>query len=214
VGQHLQEVDQLVIHPLQEPEQYLLDEMEEQEEQTDQQSAVTDETALPVIEALLFAADRPLSVSRLTELIGGVPQGAVHAAIQEICRDYNMNGRSIMLREVAGGFQFYTKPQYAPWLRKLYNVKSSNRLSPAALETLAIVAYKQPITRAEIEIIRGVNVTGLLNTLLERGLIKISGHEDTIGKPLLYRTTHEFLSHFGLADIRDLPPISSFSETA
>jgi len=201
-----------VIHPLQEPEQDLPDEMEEQEEQIDQQSAVTDETARPVIEALLFAADRPLSVSRLTELIGGVPSGTVHAAVQEICRDYNLNGRSIMLREVAGGFQFYTKPQYAPWLRRLYKIKSSNRLSPAALETLAIVAYKQPITRAEIEIIRGVNVTGLLNTLLERGLIKISGHEDTIGKPLLYRTTNEFLSHFGLADIRDLPPISSFPE--
>jgi len=197
---------------LQEAEQDLFEKIEDMDGPADPQSVVTDETARPVIEALLFAADRPLSVSRLTELIGGVPLGTVHEAVQEICRDYNLNGRSIMLREVAGGFQFYTKPQYAPWLRRLYNVKSSNRLSPAALETLAIVAYKQPITRAEIEVIRGVNVSGLLNTLLERRLIKISGHEDTIGKPLLYRTTNEFLSHFGLADIRDLPPISSLSE--
>ena len=212
MGQQIQEFNQLVIHPLQEVKQGLLEEIEELEQPADTQDAVTDETARPVIEALLFAADRPLSVSRLTELLGGVPQGAVHNAIQEICSDYNLNGRSIMLREVGGGFQFYTKPQYAPWLRRLYNVRSSNRLSPAALETLAIVAYKQPITRAEIEVIRGVNVSGLLNTLLDRRLIKISGHEDTIGKPLLYRTTKELLSHFGLADIRDLPPISSLSE--
>ncbi len=177
------------------------------------ESTVTDETARPVIEALLFAADRPLSPSRIAELLG-VPLGTVHDAVQEICREYNFNGRSIMLREVAGGYQFYTKPQYAPWLRRLYNVRSSNRLTPAALETLAIIAYKQPITRAEIEAIRGVNVCGLLNTLLERRLIKVAGHEDTIGKPLLYRTTKEFLAHFGLADIRDLPPLSSLTDMA
>ena len=209
MAQQLQEFDQLAIYPLQEPGG---DASEQAVEQTAQQPAVTDEAVRPVIEALLFAADRPLSVSRIAELLDGPPHGAVHEAVQEICRDYNLNGRSIMLREVAGGYQFYTKPQYAPWLRKLYNVKSGSRLSPAALETLAIIAYKQPITRAEIEAIRGVNVAALLGTLLDRQLIKISGHEDTIGKPLLYRTTKEFLSHFGLADIRDLPPLSSLSE--
>jgi len=184
----------------------------EEGEAKEQRPTVTDETARPVIEALLFAADRPLSVSRIADLLGGVPQGTVHEAIQEICREYNSNGRSIMVREVAGGYQFYTKPQYAPWLKRLYNIKPANRLSAAALETLAIVAYKQPITRAGIEAIRGVNVSGLLGTLLDRRLIKIAGHEDTIGKPLLYRTTKEFLKYFGLADIRDLPPISSLSD--
>jgi len=211
VAQQLQEIGQLVIHPLDDAAPGDL-EPPEDEVKPELQLCVTDETLRPVIEAILFAADRPLSVSRIADLIEGAPLGTVHEVVQEICRDYNSNGRPIMLREVAGGYRFYTRPQYAPWLRRLYNIKSDNRLSPAALETLAIVAYKQPITRAEVEAIRGVNVSGLLGTLLDRRLIKISGHDDTIGKPLLYRTTREFLTYFGLADIRDLPPISSVED--
>jgi segregation and condensation protein B len=206
VAQQLHEIEELVITPL-------VANQQEEAVQTDKQpDHVTDETIRPVVEALLFAVDRPLSISRISELLDGVPHGTVREVIDEICAEYNSNDRPLTLRQVAGGYQFYTRPQYAPWLKKLYKSKSSNRLSPAALETLAIVAYKQPITRAEIEAIRGVSVSGLLSTLLERRLIKIGGRDDTIGKPLLYRTTNEFLTYFGLADVRDLPSIASLQE--
>ncbi len=136
--------------------------------QTDEQSNVhvTDETIRPVIEALLFAVDQPLSINRIAELLDGVSTATVREIIETIRAEYNSNDRPLTLRQVAGGYQFYTRPQYAPWLKKLYKTKSNNRLSPAALETLAIIAYKQPITRAEIEAIRGVSVSGLLSTLL------------------------------------------------
>lgn len=205
MAQQLHEIKELVITPM------APNETDETAPDTTSVN-VTDETIRPVIEALLFAVDRPLSISRITELLDGAPQGVVRDVIDQICADYNSNDRPLTLRQVAGGYQFYTRPQYAPWLKKLYKSKTSNRLSPAALETLAIVAYKQPITRAEIEAIRGVSVSGLLTTLLERRLIKIGGRDDTIGKPLLYRTTNEFLTYFGLADIRDLPAITSLKD--
>ena len=207
MAQQLHEIQELVITPM-------VDDGHDNGVQTDEQSNVhvTDETIRPVIEALLFAVDQPLSINRIAELLDGVSTATVREIIETIRAEYNSNDRPLTLRQVAGGYQFYTRPQYAPWLKKLYKTKSNNRLSPAALETLAIIAYKQPITRAEIEAIRGVSVSGLLSTLLERRLIKIGGRDDSIGKPLLYRTTKEFLTYFGLSDIRDLPSISSLQE--
>ena len=170
----------------------------------------TDE-AKRIIENLLFITDRPLKPSRIAEVVEGVTSKQAFALIQELANEYEQTGRAIRILEIGGGFQMVTKPEYGRWVRRLYNEKMTTRLSNAALETLAIIAYKQPVTRAEMEVIRGVDVAAPLEKLLERGLVRVLGKRDTIGRPMVYGTTDEFLRLFGLNKISELPDLQVFA---
>jgi len=165
-----------------------------------------------IIEALLFITDRPLSAVVIKDTLGESIQGLdAEQLVKEIEADYVQRNSPMELRFVAGGWQFATRKEYSPWIRRLYREKATLRLSPSALETLAIIAYKQPITRAEIEEIRGVETSGVIETILERKLVKILGRKETIGRPLLYGTTQEFLRHFGLSNLGELPSIEELT---
>jgi segregation and condensation protein B len=156
-------------------------------------------------EALIFAADEPLSADRIAETLeleNGFDLGAL---IEELNREYQESNRAFTIRQLAGGYQIVTQQNYASWIRKLYLGRQKTRLSHAALETLALIAFKQPISRVEVAQIRGVNSDAVIGTLLERKLITISGRSETVGRPLLYSTTPEFLKYFGINDIADLP---------
>ncbi len=158
--------------------------------------------------ALLFAADRPLSAGRLAEALGDMDPDIVAMLLEELREE--LNGRSELpysLCEIAGGYQLMTKPQFAPFVRRLFQIKKSNRMSKSLLETLAIIAYKQPVTRAEVEAIRGVSVSYAFDQLQEKRLIKVSGVSDLPGRPKLYRTTDEFLTTFGLKSLKELPSL-------
>ena len=158
-----------------------------------------------LLEAVLFAADRPVPVETLCSVLSGSPEEEVRKALGEMSREYEETGRSFVLRELAGGFLFLTHPAFEPWVRKLYRGRLTMRLSRSALETIAVVAYRQPVTKQTIENIRGVNVDAVLHTLLERKLIRITGREEKPGRPLLYGTTREFLMYLGLNDLNELP---------
>ena len=160
--------------------------------------------AKQIIENLLFITDRPLKPSRIAEVVEHISSKRVLEIIQELAKEYEDTGRAVRILEIGGGYQMCTKPEYGRWVRKLYNEKMTTRLSNAALETLAIIAYKQPVTRAEMEMIRGVDVAAPLERLLERGLVRVLGKRDTIGRPMVYGTTDEFLRLFGLNKIPDL----------
>ena len=160
-----------------------------------------------IVEALLFASSEPLTLTRLEELASGsgAEKGALSQAIDQLRQEYDHQGRSFQIVEVARGYQLKTRLEYSVWVRKLFQPRQYFRLSGPTLETLAIVAYKQPITRPEIEVIRGVSVDGILKNLLERELIKIAGQKEVAGRPYLYCTSRRFLEHFGLNDLKDLP---------
>lgn len=162
--------------------------------------------AKSIIEAVLFAADKPVSIVQFTTLIE-IDSEIVTRLIQELQQEYDGSKRSFQIVEIADGFQMRTRSEYAPWIKKYYTTEVSSRLSVSALETLAIVAYKQPVTRAEIEEIRGVNSDSVIHTLLERNLIRIVGRKQAPGRPLIYGTTTEFLMHFGLRDLSELPSL-------
>jgi segregation and condensation protein B len=157
-----------------------------------------------LLEALLFASDSPLSLSLLVETTGAEPI-AVAAALEALRLELDKSERGVQLEEMGGGWILVTREKHAPWIKKLLQGKRKSRLSRASLETLAIVTYKQPVTRPEIESIRGVDSGSALATLLEREMITIRGRSDVVGRPLLYGTTVEFLSYFGLRDLKDLP---------
>ncbi len=163
-----------------------------------------------IIEAMLFSADTPLSLSRLSELSGLSPRD-VRLAIADLNAKYLVAGLSFRIEEIARGYQMLTLPQFAPWVTKLNKAQAQSRLSAAALETLSIVAYKQPVIRADIEAIRGVSCGDVLTRLREMGLIRITGRAEIVGRPLLYGTTRKFLDVFGLADLEDLPPMESLT---
>lgn len=164
-----------------------------------------------IIETLLFITDKPLSASKVNQVAEIGDLALTRDIIQEIQTDYANSGRAVQVLEIGGGFQMCTKPEYGRWVRKLYNEKMSTRLSPAALETLAIIAYKQPVTRAEIEVIRGVDISGPLEKLLDRGLVKIAGKKEVAGRPLVYATTEQFLRVFGLNHLSELPDMKTFA---
>ncbi|MCQ2410299.1 MAG: SMC-Scp complex subunit ScpB [Elusimicrobiaceae bacterium] len=164
-----------------------------------------------MVETLLFITDRPVKPSRLVDIIDGTDVKSVREVIQTLQDEYTAQGRAMQIVEIGGGFQMATKPEYGRWVRKLYNEKMTTKLSPAALETLAIIAYKQPITRAEMEAIRGVDVAGPLERLLERSLVRVVGKKDTIGRPMVYGTTDEFLRMFGLNKLSELPDLQVFA---
>ncbi len=160
-----------------------------------------------IIESVLFAAAAPVSLRRLVEILEGPTAKEVQLAVARLMGEYGAGQRGIQLQEVAGGYQFRTARENAQWVRAVFRDKPA-RLGRAALETLAIIAYKQPVTRAEIEALRGVDVDGVVSTLLARRLIKISGRKEGLGRPLLYSTTPEFLETFGLKDLQALPALS------
>lgn len=164
-----------------------------------------------IVETLLFITDRPVKPSRLAEVIETTDARHVREVILALQSEYAARKSAVQIIEVGGGFQMATKPEYGRWVRRLYNEKMTTRLSNAALETLAIIAYKQPITRAEMEAIRGVDVAGPLEKLLDRGLVRVVGKRDTIGRPMVYGTTDEFLRTFGLNKISELPDLQVFA---
>ena len=159
-----------------------------------------------IIESVVFAAGTPVALRRLVQVLDGPSSKEIVRAIAQLKARYDSARRGLRLVEVAGGYQFRTAPENADWVRTLLKEKPA-RLGRATLETLAIIAYKQPATRAEIEAIRGVDVDGALNSLLSKRLIKIEGRKETVGRPLLYVTTPEFLEVFGLKDLNDLPTL-------
>ena len=163
----------------------------------------------PRVEAALLTSERPLTAGRLAEALDLPTSGPVKAAVGSLNADYEQTGRSFRIEEVAGGFRVLTLPQYADVLLSLKKAKGQARLSAAALETLAIVAYKQPVLRADIEAIRGVACGETLRVLLEHHLIRITGRAEELGRPMLYGTTKQFLETFGLASTKDLPPVES-----
>jgi len=175
-----------------------------------------------VIEALLFSAQKPLSVREIATAIRSaendpaaaapnefarVREAEVAAALEQLKIEYIEQQRAFQLMEKAEGWQLATDPQYAQWVRQLFPALKPARLSAPALETLAIIAYRQPITRADVEAVRGVNIDGVLQTLIERGLVKIAGRAEIPGRPLLYETTQFFLDHFGLRSLEELPNV-------
>lgn len=169
-----------------------------------------------IIEALLFITDRPLTIEKIQEITENgdvqLKPSEIKQMVEMIKSEYEARNAPIELKEVAGGYQFATKPEYAEYVKKLFKYDTTLRISQAALETLSIIAYKQPITRAEIEEIRGVDSTWVLETLLEKKLIRVIGRKESIGRPLLYGTTSEFLRYLGLKSLEDLPPIESGRE--
>jgi segregation and condensation protein B len=164
-----------------------------------------------LIEALLFVAEEPLPLAKLREILGDEDPATTEASVRALALALEEPTRGLAVQEVAGGFRLATRGEAAPWIQKMQQVKPA-RLSRPALETLAIVAYKQPITRAEIEAIRGVAVDGVMRTLLERGLVRMLGRKTEAGRPILYGTSGEFLEHFGFRDLGDLPTLREIDE--
>jgi len=158
-----------------------------------------------VIEALIFAADEPIPLKQIQELIGDVKPSQIKKTVDALNLEYKQTGRAFQIVEAAGGYQMVTRESYSRYLKKLFQKKIRSRLSQAALETLSVIAFKQPVSKVEVDAIRGVNSDGVVHTLLERKLITISGRAEGAGRPLLYKTTKEFLRYFGINDVSDLP---------
>ncbi len=165
-----------------------------------------------VLEALLFATTQPLNTKRLSVLMNGVPQDEISAALERLNERYQHPECGLTLMEVAGGWQVATRPDVADWVLRLHRHRKRQALTPSLLETLAIVAYKQPLTRAEIESIRGVDCGSGMRSLQDAGLVEAVGRKDTIGKPPLYGTTELFLKTFGLRDLEELPSIGELRQ--
>jgi len=186
--------------------------------------AALDEAAIPeelhpkpeeiraIVEALTFVSKEPVTLKELGRVFKGVDKAAIEAQIEELKTLYGADNRGLQFIEVAGGYQITSRPEHNEWVRELLDPKSPARLSTQALETLAVIAYKQPATLPEIIELRGIKSGGVVKTLLERRLIKIVGRKEVVGRPLLYGTTKEFLLQFGLKDLEDLPKIEDFAE--
>ena len=164
-----------------------------------------------ILEALIFASPEPLTPKAIYKLLDSEPKEDVQAALAALRQDYEGRG-GLQLVDVAGGLQIVTRPDLHDWVRRLFHERTTQKLTVQSLETLAVIAYRQPVTAAEITEIRGVNTAGVLNTLLERHLIKIAGRKQVVGRPFLYATTKEFLIRFGLNDLSDLPKVEDMAE--
>jgi segregation and condensation protein B len=164
-----------------------------------------------ILEALIFASPEPLTPKAIFKLLATEPKEDIQAALAQLKQDYDRPG-GLQLVEVAGGYQIVTREDLHDWVRRLFHERTTQKLTVQALETLAVIAYRQPITAAEITDVRGVNTSGVLNTLLERHLIKIVGRKQVVGRPFLYATTREFLIRFGLNDLADLPKVEDMAE--
>jgi segregation and condensation protein B len=174
-------------------------------------AAVASAEVKAVVEALIFASPEPITPRMLCRLLSDDPKEDVLAAVDALKADYE-NRPGLQLVEVAGGYQIVTRSALHEWVRRLFHERSTQKLTVQALETLAVIAYKQPITALEITEIRGVNTSGVLSTLLDRHLIKIVGRKNVVGRPFLYATTREFLIRFGLNDLQDLPRVEDMAE--
>ncbi|MGI9430205.1 MAG: SMC-Scp complex subunit ScpB [Bythopirellula sp.] len=176
----------------------------------------SDDTAakLTQLDAVLFLAREPLSTRKLAKLAKLADGTEARTLLQQVARSYEQGGRALQLIEVAGGFQLLTRPQLAPWLGRLHGQAHDVRLSAPALETLSVVAYRQPVVRAEIEAIRGVQCGEILRVLMERDLLRIVGRADDLGRPFLYGTTKKFLQVFGLKRLDQLPPVDQIHSIA
>jgi len=163
-----------------------------------------------IMESLLFITEQPLPIKSFEDLFDKeFSREDLLKMAEDIALAYQSRASALELREIAGGWQFSSRPEFAPWIRKLFKDRLTYRLSNSAMETLSIIAYKQPITRSEIEEIRGVEVSAVLDTLVERRLVRIAGRRESVGRPLLYGTTSDFLKAFGLKRLEDLPSIES-----
>jgi segregation and condensation protein B len=165
-----------------------------------------------VLEALIFASPQPITAKEIARVLQGVPKDEWQRQLEELRRDFARDERGLQLIEVAGGYQITTRPEYNDWVLELLDPKTPTRLSIQALETLAVIAYKQPVTLPEIIELRGVKSGGVVKTLLEKRLIRIMGRKEVVGRPILYGTTKQFLLHFGLRDTGELPRIEEFAE--
>jgi len=163
-----------------------------------------------VLEALLFASEKPLLIEQAKKVLDNLDAGVIRKALEELKTEYEQSGRGLRIAEIAGGYQMITAPEFAPFLKKLFKERHIERLSKPALETLAIIAYKQPLTKMEIELLRNVNVDGVMSSLLEKNLIRITGRKDVPGRPYVFGTTRQFMEHFGLKSLEDLPKMEDF----
>jgi segregation and condensation protein B len=188
--------------------------LEDSSDAGDDEIRATRDELKPVIEALLFVADEPLPFKQLCKILGDVPEEDVMWALSELVADYEKRESGLEAREIAGGWRISTRPQYHEFIRKYLKSRPSARLSLPALETLAVIAYKQPITIPEILEIRGVTSSSAVKTLLEKRLIVTKGRKETVGRPMMYGTSKEFLIQFGLKDLSELPSIEDFEDFA
>lgn len=166
-----------------------------------------------IVESLIFVHDQPLSLDRLALILEEHERAAIRQALEELVEEYGASERGIILAQVAGGYQLRSRPEHADYIRRLTKSKGV-KFSQSALETLAIIAYRQPVTRAEVEYLRGVDSGGVLKSLLEKKLLRILGKKDVPGKPLIYGTSREFLELFGLKDLASLPTLKEIQELA
>ena len=171
---------------------------------------MSEQTLKPILEAILFAASEPISLQQFQDALPGIDKRALRKSLAELRDTYQTMNHSFHLVEIANGYQMCTRPEYSEWIQKFYTRQVRVTLSPSALETLAIVAYKQPITRADVAAIRGVNSDSVLNSLVEKGLVRIAGRKE--GRSLLFSTTDDFLQQFGLKDASDLPSLDEIDE--
>lgn len=166
------------------------------------------------VEAMLFASEKPLLIEQAKKALGNIDGNEVRNILEELKTEYDQANRGIRVVEIAGGFQMITSPDFAPFLKKLFKDRHTERLSKPGLETLAIIAYKQPLTRTEIETLRNVNVDGVMKSLVDKNLIRISGRKKVPGRPFVYGTTRQFLEYFGLKSLEELPKMEDFSALA
>jgi segregation and condensation protein B len=178
----------------------------------DEASVLPPQQIRAVIEALVFASPQPITPKEIARVLQGVARADWERELAGLKSDYARDERGLQLVEVAGGFQVTTRPEYNDWVRELLDPRTPTRLSIQALETLAVIAYKQPVTLPEIIALRGVKSGGVVKTLLEKRLIRITGRKEVVGRPILYGTTKQFLLHFGLKDLGELPRIEEFAE--
>ena len=162
------------------------------------------------VEALIFASEKPITVEQLKKVLGDLDSASVNKIVKELQDEYQVQNKGLRIVEIAGGFQMITSSVFAPFLKKLFKNRYSDRLSKPALESLAIIAYKQPLTRSEIESLRNVNVDGMVSGLLEKGLVRTAGRKKAPGRPHLFATSRQFLEYFGLKSLDELPKIDNF----
>lgn len=167
-----------------------------------------------VVEALVFAAEEPLTVADLRDLFPDVDESVLTEALDSLTRNYDTEERGLQIQQVAGGYRISTRSEFGEWVRALFRSRNRRRLSGAALETLAIVAYRQPITTPEIHTLRGIDPGGVLQNLLDKKLLRVVGRKKVVGRPVLYGTTRDFLAHFGLNSLEDLPSLEEFGDMA
>ncbi|MXZ01599.1 SMC-Scp complex subunit ScpB [Candidatus Poribacteria bacterium] len=177
---------------------------------TEEIDMMSDEKLKSILEAILFAASEPITLDQFQSALPGIGKRTIRKGLTALYDDYEEMGRSFRLVEIANGYQISSRPEYSEWIEKFYTRQVRVTLSPSALETLAIVAYKQPITRSDVATIRGVNSDSVLNSLLEKGLVRITGRKE--GRALLFSTTDDFLQQFGLKDASELPSLDEIDE--